>query len=109
MPRPQPKHIRSILPSLHLEHGAKADVFAERLQGILDVPRPEYGAHEKRCEETGHDERFPEEENTDHEDEEDDHAPYKAGKGQRPGLASRFVGLIEYWRRILAQGEAKRD
>ena len=40
MLRSQPRNIRRLLAPLDLEHRAEADKLAQRLQRLLDVPRP---------------------------------------------------------------------
>lgn len=97
MALPQPHYICGIFAPLHLAHGTETNRAAKRLECCMDIPGPGYSGSEQRDKERRHDIAFAQCQNADHKYLEDDYAPNKSDEGERPCLALRFVGLIEYW------------
>jgi hypothetical protein len=105
----QLRYFRRLFAALNLAHRAQGNVLAEWLELADEIPGPDQREGEQGHEQAGEDKRAPETENASHEDEEDDYAPYKADKGNRPRLSLRLVWLVEDYRRVSGDDRQDRD
>ena len=96
MPSPQPQNILRIDSTLDLRHRAQADILAQWMERMINVPRPRNDAHDQRRDEGGHDVGAIEDEVARHKDEEDDDTPNETGEGDGPSLSMRLVGFVKH-------------
>jgi len=94
----QPYNFRGLLPSLHLAHGTQANVLTQRGVDLDDIPGPQDRPDEEGCHQRGDEERLLERKYSSHEYQEHDDSPNQSCEGYGPGLALRFIRLVEHWR-----------
>jgi hypothetical protein len=75
MSRTQPSHIRRFLASLHFKDRAQINILAERLQILVDIPRPHNSTHQQWDQQRGQHPRLSQGEDASHEEQEDDDTP----------------------------------